>query len=52
MYWFMCNKINGIPSIEVSDKDKLKKKKIEKFSIDIKKLPGYCDCDKRRDLIN
>ena len=27
MYWFMCNKINGIPSIEVSDKDKLKKKK-------------------------
>ena len=26
MYWFMCNKINGIPSIEVSDKDKLKKK--------------------------
>ena len=49
----MCNKINGISSIEVSDKEKLKKKKkIEKFSIDIKKLPGYCDCDKRRDLIN
>ena len=27
MYWFMCNKINGISSIEVSDKEKLKKKK-------------------------
>ena len=31
MYWFMCNKINGIPSIEVSDKDKLKKKKNRKI---------------------
>ena len=26
MYWFMCNKIYGIATIEVSDKDKLKKK--------------------------
>ena len=31
MYWFMCNKINGIPSIEVSDKDKLKKKNNRKM---------------------
>ena len=31
MYWFMCNKINGISSIEVSDKEKLKKKKNRKI---------------------
>ena len=27
MYGFMCNKINDIPSIEVNDKNKFKKKK-------------------------
>ena len=52
MYGFMCNKINDIPSIEVSDKDKFKKA-IEKCKIDIEKLPGYGNCHKRkRHLIN
>ena len=54
IYGFMCNKINDMPSIEVSNKDKDKfKKTIEKCNIDIKKLPGYGNCNKgKRDLIN
>ena len=52
IYGFMCNKINDIPSTEVSDKDKFKKA-IEKCNIDFEKLPGCGKCDKRkRDLIN
>ena len=47
MYGFMCDKIIDIPSIEVSDIDKLKKT-IEKCNIDVKKLPGYGNCDKRK----
>ena len=54
IYGFMCNKINDMPSIEVSDKDKDKfKKTIEKCNIDINQLPGYGNCNKgKRDLIN
>ena len=48
MYGFMCNKINDIPSIEVSDKHKFKKI-TEKCNIGIKKLPGYGNCNKRKE---
>ena len=52
LYKFMCDKMNDTPSIEISDKNKFKKI-IEKCNIDIKKLPGYGHCNKRkRDLIN
>ena len=52
IYGFMCDKVSDIPSIEVSDKNKFKKT-IEKCNTDIKKLPGYGHCNKRkRDLIN
>ena len=52
MYELMCNEINDIPSIEISDKDQLKKTK-ENGNIDIKKLPGYSNCNKRkRELID
>ena len=52
LYGFMCDKINDIPSIEVRDKDKFKKV-IAKCNIDIKKLPGYGKCNKRKKgLIN
>ena len=48
MYRCMCNKINDISSIEVSDKDKFKKT-IEKCNIDIKKLLGYGNCNKKKE---
>ena len=52
IYGFMCDKINDIPSIEVSDKYKFKKI-IAKCNIDIKKLHGYGNCNKRKEgLIN
>ena len=52
LYEFMCDKIIDIPSLEVSDIDKFKKT-MEKCNIDVKKLPGYGNCDKRkRHLIN
>ena len=48
MYGFMCNKINDIPSIKINDKNKFKKKTKAKCNIDIKKLPGYGNCNKRK----
>ena len=48
----MCDKINDIPSIEVSGKKK-SKKTIKKCNIDIKNLPGYGNYHKtKRDMIN
>ena len=52
MCGLMCKKINQIPSIEVSDKDHFKKSN-RKCNIDLGKLSGYANCNKRkRDLVN
>ena len=36
MYGFMCNKINDIPSVEVNDKNKLKKKQQKNITLILK----------------